>query len=107
MPQTLDYLTIAPEDRPPLNVPAAISIACGMAAVCFTVGVCLHVWQHFLPSIGPLSGFIAGGLALSAVINGGIGALRAPRDSTWYRVALIGYASGMLIGSLSPIFFLL
>jgi hypothetical protein len=107
MPQTLDYLRISPDDRPQIVVSAAISIACGIAALLFMLSLCAGVWQRFVPVVAHNAGWIAGGLALSAVINGGIGALKSPRESGWYNAALIGYAAGMFVGTLSPVFFML
>ena len=80
MPQTLDYLSVSPDDRPKINVPAAIGLSCGCAALAFLVSVCAGVWQRFFPGIQQNAGWIAMGLALGGVINGGIGALRATRD---------------------------
>jgi hypothetical protein len=106
-PDMLDYLALRPRQEPPINLPAALSIACGLAAIMFMLTVCAGVWASLLPMLNHFAGLIAFALALTAVICGGIGALRAPKDSGWYNLALLGYAAGMLVGTLSPIFFLL
>jgi hypothetical protein len=106
MPQPLNYLSLAPDDRSRINPAATLSIACGSAALVFLLSMCVGVWQVVLPSIAAHAGFVSITLAITAVVSGGIGALRAERDSAWYNAALIGYALGMFVGTLSPVFFM-
>jgi hypothetical protein len=53
------------------------------------------------------AGWIVLTLSVCSVIWGGIGALRADRESGWYSASLIGYAAGMFVGTLSPMLFMI
>lgn len=73
----------------------------------FMFSVFAGVWRGIVPGINSLAGWIVLGLSISSVICGGIGALRADRESAWYSAALVGYAGGMFMGTLSPMLFMI
>jgi len=106
-PKTLDYLGLSPQERPQINVPAAVSLGCGLAAAVFMLSMLAGVWQHLVPGFTRYAAFVSGALAVAAIINGAIGALRSPRDSAWFKAALFGYGTGLLVACLTPVFFLL
>jgi len=106
-PKPLNYLGVAPDQRSDLNIPAALSISCALAAAVFVLTMCVGVWQHFLPALARNAGWISGALAVIAIINGALGALQAPRDSKWYEAALAGYGIGLFVACLTPVFFML
>lgn len=103
----MDYLSLAPEDRPRINLPAVMSIACTLSAMGLMFSVFAGAWKQFFPPLHQGAGWIVLGLSICAVIWGAIGALRAPRESGWYSASLLGYAGGMFVGTLSPILFMI
>lgn len=106
-PQTLDYLRNAPDDREPINVPAVLSIASAGGAIIFALSVFAGIWRQIWIPLHEGAGWVVLILAISSVVWGGIGALRADRESRWYTASLIGYAGGMMAGTFSPALFML
>lgn len=106
-PKTLDYLGIAPKEPAPINVPAVLSIASALGGMIFMFSVLAGIWKPIFPSLHAAAGWIVLGLSVCAVIWGGMGALRADRESRWYGASLLGYAGGMLVGTLSPMLFMM
>lgn len=102
----LDYLAMAPSSSADVNVPAALSLAFGLASMAFLMSMCGGVWTRFLPVIAHNAGWITGSLSLLAMICGGVGAFRARKESGWYHVAWIGYAMGILVWAFTPMLFL-
>jgi hypothetical protein len=106
LPKPLEYFGRAPAQQPRPNIPATISIGCGIAAAIVFLSMLIGIWTQYLPSLARNAGWICGALAVVAIINGALGALEAERDSTWYRVALLGYALGILLACLTPLFYI-
>jgi hypothetical protein len=105
-PQPLNYRGIAPEERPEINIPAAISLGCAIASAVFVLSMLVGIWNMILPAIARNAGWLTGALSLIAIINGALGALQADKESPWYRAALFGYALGLFVACVTPVFFL-
>lgn len=106
-PQTLDYVRHDPHERPRINVPAVMSIATALMGLIFMFTVFAGIWETLVPGIEDVAGWMVLGMSICSVVCGGIGALRAPRESAWYATSLIGYAGGMFVGTLSPMLFMI
>lgn len=102
----LDYMGHPVRRRAPINVAAIVSLVCGATALLFLMVLCLGMWRH-MPFAGINPGLIEMPLGAVAVIAGGMGALHAPRESRWYGISLSGYAAGVFVWTLCPVFFML
>ncbi|WP_428939797.1 hypothetical protein [Fontivita pretiosa] len=106
-PRTLSYLAVAAESEPaPAIIPAALSLAFGIAAVVFLLGICAGVWSALLPPVARHAGWICAVLSILTMSCAALGAYRAPRESGWYHIAWLSYGIGILVGAFTPLLFL-